>query len=382
MDILIFVNKYPNEIEPNVCVFIQQLVWQFADLGYKCTVISPLPINLNLKYCKLKEKSYEITENNERIDIYRPKYLSLGQGDGPLQKLRVRITTFLYEKAIIRIIKKYRISFDIIYSHFLCPAGVVASRIGKIYNVPAFMAHGEALYAGDEKYGNTRLAYELSGLKGVIAVSSQNRDYVVNAGIVKPDIVGVFPNGYRKERFFPRSKTESRKKFGLPEDKFIVGMVGSFDDRKGVLRIQEACDQLENVFFVCAGKGPEMPTSKKCLWAKPVNNAELPWFYSALDIFVLPTTNEGCCNAIVEAIACGCPIISSKRSFNYDICDETNSILIDPLDISNIATSIDLIHNNQELLKKLRNGSLEKSKQLYIENRAKNIINFIKEKSI
>lgn len=56
MDILIFVNKYPNEIEPNVCVFIQQLVWQFADLGYKCTVISPLPINLNLKYCKLKEK--------------------------------------------------------------------------------------------------------------------------------------------------------------------------------------------------------------------------------------------------------------------------------------------------------------------------------------
>ena len=244
------------------------------------------------------------------------------------------------------------------------------------------MAHGEALYAGDEKYGNTRLAYELSGLKGVIAVSSQNRDYVVNAGIVKPDIVGVFPNGYRKERFFPRSKTESRKKFGLPEDKFIVGMVGSFDDRKGVLRIQEACDQLENVFFVCAGKGPEMPTSKKCLWAKPVNNAELPWFYSALDIFVLPTTNEGCCNAIVEAIACGCPIISSKRSFNYDICDETNSILIDPLDISNIATSIDLIHNNQELLKKLRNGSLEKSKQLYIENRAKNIINFIKEKSI
>lgn len=380
-DILILANKYPNPVEPNVCVFIQQLVWQFADLGYSCNVISPLAVNLNFKYKEIEEVSYEKTENNNTIVVYRPKYLSLGQGDGPAQKIRVSITTTLYEKAADEMIKKYKVPFDTVYSHFLCPAGVVASRFGKKYHVPAFMAHGEALYAGNEKYGNKRLAKELTGLKGVVAVSSQNRDYVVDARIVKPEIVGVFPNGYRKERFYPRDKGVSRKKFGFPEDAFIVGMVGSFDERKGTLRIQQACEKLKDVYFACAGKGDDTPNGDKCLWAKPVNNDELPWFYSSLDVFVLPTQNEGCCNAIIEAIACGCPIISSDKAFNYDICDKTNSILIDPMDVTAIANSIDFLRNNKEILKKLAQGSIEKSAKLDIGRRAINIMKFINEKS-
>ena len=148
-EILILANKYPNPVEPNICVFIQQLVWEFADLGYSCSVIAPLAVNLNLKYKEIEEVSYEKTENNNKIVVYRPKYLSLGQGDGLAQKLRVSITTALYETAAIRVIKKYKIPFDTVYSHFLCPSGVVASRLGKKYHVPAFMAHGEALYAGD-----------------------------------------------------------------------------------------------------------------------------------------------------------------------------------------------------------------------------------------
>lgn len=112
-DILILANKYPNPVEPNVCVFIQQLVWQFADLGYSCNVISPLAVNLNFKYKEIEEVSYEKTENNNTIVVYRPKYLSLGQGDGPAQKMRVSITTTLYEKAANEMIKKYKVPFDI-----------------------------------------------------------------------------------------------------------------------------------------------------------------------------------------------------------------------------------------------------------------------------
>lgn len=376
-EILILANKYPNPVEPNICVFIQQLVWEFADLGYSCSVIAPLAVNLNLKYKEIEEVSYEKTENNNKIVVYRPKYLSLGQGDGLAQKLRVSITTALYETAAIRVIKKYKIPFDTVYSHFLCPSGVVASRLGKKYHVPAFMAHGEALYAGDEKYGNKRLAKELTGLKGVIAVSSQNRDYVVDAGIVKSDIVGVFPNGYRKERFYPRNKTESRKKFNFPENAFIVGMVGSFDERKGVLRLQEAVDQISNAYFACAGKGEQNPSSEKCLWAKPVNNDELPYFYSALDAFVLPTQNEGCCNAIVEAIACGCPIISSNRTFNADICDCTNSLLVNPDNVDEIRNAILRIKEDSIFRQSLEEGSLRKSKELTLNERARRILTFM-----
>lgn len=44
-NICFVVNKYPNEFEPYMLVFLQQLAWEFADMGKKVTVICPLPVN-------------------------------------------------------------------------------------------------------------------------------------------------------------------------------------------------------------------------------------------------------------------------------------------------------------------------------------------------
>lgn len=377
---MVITNKYPNETDPNVCVFIQQLVWSIADLGYKCMVVVPMPLNLNKAYRNFPERKEEITENGSKIIVYYPKYISAGQAGMFLQKTRVRFTTDMFTKAVDKVLSELTEKPDVLYSHFICPAGVSASRLGKKYHIPAFMAHGEATYSGDKKYGNKILSKELNGLKGVIAVSSQNKSYCTDAGIVPEEIIGVFPNAYRPERFYKREKSAARKRLGLPEELFIVGFCGSFDERKGVLRLQEAIDQLNNVYFVCAGKGKLKPDSPKCLWAKPVNNNELAWFYSALDVFVLPTEHEGCCNAIVEAIACGCPVISSDRSFNYDICDETNSILVEPDNVDEIKNAILKLYENEELRIKLSRGSIMRSRTLTLNNRADSIMKFIKSK--
>lgn len=378
--IMIITNKYPNATDPNVCVFVQQLVWSIADLGYKCIVVVPMPVNLKKAYMSFPDKKEEITEKGSRIMVYYPKYVSAGQAGRFMQKARVRFTTELFTKAVDKVLTGMNRKPDILYAHFICPAGVAASRLGKKYHIPAFMAHGEATYSGDSKYGNKTLKKELNGLNGVIAVSSQNKSYCADAGIVPEEIIKVFPNGYRPERFGKKEKTEARKKFGLPEDKFIVGFCGSFDERKGVLRLQQAVDQLDNVYFVCAGKGKLKPDSPKCLWSKAVNNNDLAWFYSALDVFVLPTEHEGCCNAIVEAIACGCPVISANRSFNYDICDETNSVLVDPDSIGEIREAILKLYEDEELRKRLAKGSVIKAEKLTLNSRANNIMEFIESK--
>ena len=190
----------------------------------------------------------------------------------------------------------------------------------------------------------------------------------------------MFPNGYRKERFYPRDKKESREKFGFEEDDFIVGFVGSFDDRKGVLRLEKAVENTRNVNFACAGKGKLVPTSSKCLFAKPINNEELPYFYSAVDVFVLPTLNEGCCNAIIEALACGTPVISSDKPFNNEILDETCSIKINPESVEEIQQAIEKLHEDKKLRDSLAKGSIEKAKTLTLEKRAENIIKFISER--
>lgn len=95
------------------------------------------------------------------------------------------------------------------------------------------MEHGEALYYGNEKYGNEYLKKELKGLKGVIAVSNQNKHYVVDSGIVDERITTVYPNCFREERFHYIDKEIAREHFGWDKDLFIVGYAGSFDERKG-----------------------------------------------------------------------------------------------------------------------------------------------------
>lgn len=380
-DIYVLVNKYPNKIEPNVCVFIQQLVWSFADEGYMCKVINPLPINLNSKYLKFPKHIIEKNENGKNIEIFYPKYISLGQDKKILQKFRVWFTTKMYIKAVDSILKKEKINNEeaCIYSHFICPSGVAAAVLGKKYHIKSFMAHGEALYKGDIKYGNNRLKKYFENLTGVIAVSTQNKNYLINAGVIDAEKIGVFPNGYRSERFYKIDRNIAREHFGWNKEQFIVGFCGSFDVRKGILRLQSAVDMIndDNVVFACAGKGKLVPTSDKCILKNPINNDELVYFYNAIDVFCLPTQNEGCCNAIVEAIACGCPIISSDRKFNYDILDNNNSVLVNPDSIDEIRKAIEEIMLDREKLILMSESSLKKAYELTIENRIDNILKFI-----
>lgn len=378
--IVILANKYPNFLEPNVNVFTQQIVWCFAERGYECIVICPVAINYKRQNYKFPSKRVEKTETGKEINIYHPKYIGLGQNGKTALRIRVRFTTEAYIDACEAVLKKMDLKNVVLFAEFLCPSGVAASILGKKYGLKAYMQCGEAIYQGDIRYGNSILKSKLlDGLNGVIAVSGHNKNYLVDAGVIDQERIIVLPSGYRKDRIFQRDKIEARKRLGLPLDKFIVGFCGSYDERKGVLRLQKAIDEIadESIVFAAVGKGEKVPTSKKCVWTGPINHKELAWFYSSIDVFAFPTYNEGCCTAIVEAIACGCPIISSDRSFNYEICDETNSLLIEPDDIDAMKENIIKIKNDKELRMKLSSGSLEKAKELSLDNKAQRVLQYM-----
>ena len=378
-NILVIANKYPNIIEKNALVFVQQLVWEFSKLGNNCTVICPLAINLNPKYRKVKYHITETTENGNVIDVYFPKFFGLGQSHLIFGKSPVNITTNFFTKSIFKTIKKNNIDFDVVYGHFVAPAGVAASRIGKIFNKPSYFAHGESTSWTIDQFGSDKLRKEFENITGVVAVSTRNKELVISNEIVDSSKIKVFPNGYRKERFYKIDKKEARNHFGWDNDKFIVGFCGSFDDRKGILRLEKAIDNIEDssIYFACAGKGKLIPTSEKCILKNQVNNDELVYFYNAIDVFCLPTRNEGCCNAIVEAMACGCPIISSDRSFNYDILDNNNAILVNPDSIEEISNAIVRLRNDNNLQQKMSEDSLKKASLLTLEKRAKRILEYI-----
>ncbi len=378
--IVALVNKYPNFIEPNVNVFTQQIVWCFADNGCICEVICPVAVNYNIKNILFPMERTERTDTGKTIKIYHPKYFGMGQRGSIALKTRVAMTTNSYIGAVEKVLRTMRRKDYVLFAEFLTPAGVAASLLGLKYGISSYMQFGDSIYAGDMQYGNKKLEKLLKGLNGVIALSGRNRDLLVDAGVVEREKIIVLPSGYRKNRFYPRDRIEARRKLNFPLDLFIVGFCGSFGDRKGILRLEKAIDAIDDddICFAAVGKGKLDPTSKKCIFKGPMNHDELPWFYSAIDVFAFPTYHEGSCTAIVEAIACGCPVISSDRDFNYEICDDSNSILIEPDDIEAMKSSIIKLKNDTFLRFKLRDGSLKKSKSLSLEGKAKKVLDYMK----
>jgi glycosyltransferase involved in cell wall biosynthesis len=380
MKICVIVNIYPNCIKKYLLVFVQQLVSEWAKKDVDCTVICPLALNLNYKYKKVPYLRIDKTEGKD-VTVYFPKFFGLGQVTKIFGKSVAPFTTKNFTRSVSRVIKNENLDFDIIYSHFITPAGMCAAIIGNKMNIPTFVAYGEEDERTIDQLGEKNIRIHFQNIKGVIAVSSKNANILINRKIVSKEKIHIFPNGYNPNKFYSKNKKECRRKLGLDENQFIVGFCGSFDDRKGILRLEKAIDNINDVYFICAGSGKSQPKSKKCLIARPWDNSDLVDFYNSLDIFVLPTLNEGCCNAIIEAMACGIPIISSNLSFNFDILDDTNSIMVDPTNIEEIEKSIILLKNDESLRHKLRIGSIEKAKELLLQKRAENILDYIKTKS-
>ena len=252
--------------------------------------------------------------------------------------------------------------------------------MGKYLGIPSFIAYGECDFETQvrQTYGYPK-EEQLKWLTGIISVSSKNTKELRDLGIAKGVPIITAPNSTDLKLFYKKNMSECRKILGLPQDKFIVGFVGGFIERKGDKRLLEAVNQIDGAYVAFAGRGNNPPAGEKVLFCKALNHEVVSDFLNAIDVFCLPTLSEGSCNAIVEAMACGCPIISSDLPFNDDALDDTNSIRIDPNSVEDIKHAIEKLKEHSEIREELSKQSLEKAKEFEIGQRADRILNFIKD---
>lgn len=373
--ICIICSRYPTKVTPTNHVFVQQLVWSIADMGIDCTVIAPIPINNRKKFKDINYKEVEVTAKGNKINVYFPRYLSFGQKNIAGFNTS-KLTTRNFYIAVKRTILKFDLKPQVLYGHFITPAGITVSRLGKEFEIPSFIAYGESTLWSIENYGIDKVREELKNITGVVAVSSHNKEVLIKNKIIQCSKIKVFVNAIRSERFYPRNKEEARKKFNFNKD-FIVAFVGQYTERKGILRLCEAVKDMNDIGVIYGGKGAMVPHGENILYSGIVRPEDMPYFLSAADIFVLPTQNEGCCNAILEAMACGLPIISSDLPFNYDVLDSNNSILINPNSVKQIREAILKLKNNSNIREDMRKNTLIKVSNLTYEKRAAAIVEWI-----
>lgn len=372
MNICVISHSYPTNKTIDF-VFVDQLCREFANQGHSVTVIAPQSVTKCLyrgvPFSKLK--SVITTDKGNSFKLYRPYWLSLGN----------KFTWLVgksFTKAVDKVLCSCNQKFDVIYGHFWAQV-IAALPFAKERKIPLFAVAGEGELNTHKSMTIEQIADVKNYIKGCVCVATKSKNESIAAGFATEEMCQVFPNAVNPKLFYQRDKLRMREKLGFSNDDFIVAFVGQWNSRKGVKRLSDALTLLGNsnikAFFL--GKGTEVPTYEHIIYQGTVNHDLLPEYLSAADIFVLPTNNEGCSNAVIEAMACGLPIISSDMEFNWDVLNETNSILVDPYDINAIAAAIQKIYEDSEFYEKLQKGALCTAAGLTIDKRAAKILSFI-----
>ena len=375
-------DDFPSENHPTN-VFVEQLVNALVDLGVEVKVIASQSLTNKLlrKQSILPRHTQMKTKQGHIYDVYRPYSVSFGKF--------VFLDNLLlaYNRIVIsRVLKKT--NTEVLYGHFWHNA-----RKMNLYalrkSIPLFVACGE----GDdalEKMMRNITDKEKQQLKksvtGVISVSSENERKCVGFGLIDKENITVQPNCVDTNLFFPQEVAETKKQLGINEDDFTIAFVGGFIPRKGPDRVAQAITRLndEHIKVLFIGRpfsGYEYDFDCNGIVFKgSANHDDLPKLLNCADVFVLPTLKEGCCNAIVEALACGLPVVSSDGPFNDDILDEKNSIRMNPMDVEKIAEAIAYLRDNPDVRKRMKDYSLSRHDSYAIEKRAERIKSFIEER--
>ena len=370
-NICVFCDGYPTEDDPQFA-FIRPVVCAMADLGIHCTVIAPQSITrILLKKVKArKTKWIDYTEKGKRIYIIQPYTITLS----------TLIKTYKLTELICR--RSYfqnKINADVLYGHFW-KSGIRAASIAQRKGLPVIVASGEANIDSEIDYRYKEIHKRLNQISGVICVSTRNLDESKRLNLITEKMrETVLLNGYNEKAFFKIDRKVARKEIGIDEDLFIGIAVGEYSKRKGTERIIKAAQGVPELRLMLIGDGDNISDTRQVIVSGVKPHNKLVYYLNAADFFILPTLAEGCCNAIIEAIACGLPVISSDLPFNRDILDESNSILVDPMDITSIQKAIVRLYENIDLRKQLSYGSIQRAKSLTINQRTEKIIRFIED---
>lgn len=369
MNLLVISDNYPCDRMPNKGAFVYNLV-QALSRHHKITVVAPFKAHDLLK--PWQKGGY----GEERAKVYRPVYLSLSN------KTFMGINTglwsrYLKAKSVNKCLDRLPFRADVIYAHFLSNAYSALSYVME-NSTPLVIASGESSYSGFAAFPKDELRNLIHFTSHIICVSQANMISLKSLGFDDRKMT-VVPNAVDYETFKPMNKTSCKEQLNIPVKNFVVGFVGHFIHRKGPNRVIEAIKLLndEEVSFVCVGGNGNLLPNDFTKIVPPVPNYQLPEIYNAFDVFVLPTLNEGHCNVIEEAKACGIPIISSQGTSVEEQVDESSGILIDPMNIRAIADAILLIKENKGVRERLYQNLLGQRGQKSLDDRAAKISDII-----
>jgi glycosyltransferase involved in cell wall biosynthesis len=189
----------------------------------------------------------------------------------------------------------------------------------------------------------------------VIAVSKKTREYVLKLGAEKAKTAVIY-NGVDADFFRAMDKEKCRIRLSLPKNRTIILSIRRLFYKNGLNTLIEVASHLtreyHDLLFIIVGTGPdrgfienrirELDLSNNVKLAGFVPDEQLPLYYNAADCFVIPSSSgEGLPMVLLEAMACGLPVVSTVTGGTAEIIKEgKNGFLAPPRDSKTLANAV------------------------------------------
>ncbi len=318
--LLTFTTLYPSTAQPRHGIFVETRLKHLVATGeIEARVIAPVP------WFPLRSRAFgryaafartPLAERRAGLPVHYPRYLVV---PGIGMSIQPRTLAWTAAREIERILAD-GYDFDAIDAHYFFPDGVAAAYLAQRFGKPFVVtARGSDinLIAGMPGPGRMILSAARQAAK-LIAVSSALKRAMIDLGVA-PDRIVVLRNGVDLDLFQPLPRDAARRKLGLGPGGVVVS-VGNLVREKGHDLVIQALARLEAVTGVIVGDGPDrqrLETLAKGLGLTPrirfmkvIPQSELSTVYSAADVLALGSTREGWPNVLLEAMACGTPVVA------------------------------------------------------------------------
>jgi teichuronic acid biosynthesis glycosyltransferase TuaC len=326
--LLTFTTLFPNSQQPSHGVFVENRLRHLVASGeVESVVVAPVPYFPSGARCFRDWARYARVDRQEMrhdLAVYHPRF-------PVIPRVGMSIGPPLLAAATIRFVRRLLangLNIDVIDAHYFYPDGVAAVWIGRRLRRPVVITARGTDINLIPRYALPRrmIRWGIAKADRLVAVSEALKRALVDLGATS-DGVEVLRNGVDLSMFCPTDRRVARQDLGLTRPTLLS--VGHLIERKGHDRVIEAMRQLPDFDLLIVGEGPEREAlghlARRVGVADHVRflgllpHTTLSQVYGASDALVLASSREGWANVLLEAMACGTPVVAANNWGNPEV---------------------------------------------------------------
>lgn len=244
---------------------------------------------------------------------------------------------------------------------------------------------------------STFLLHNLAGLKRadyLVTISEFSKKQIIEFLSYPDEQIYVISMGVNHSLYYPQTDRKILEQFSLSPDNRVILYVGSEEPRKNVDTILWAVSlvrkRIPGIVFLKVGN-PQWAGAREDLihlidklhlegsvvFTGYIPEEDLPKYYNAADLFVFPSSYEGFGLPVLEAMACGCPVVTSNCTSIPEVVGDA-AIMVTPGDVDELAHAIERVLFDDGLREEMTQKGIRQSMRFTWDKAAEKMVEMYK----